>query len=745
MEDNEYLEDNSTPKETEPKEDASKKYSSYGSKLQLLLICSMLIFIGVILTIQYNDRSYTLRERANSTKNFRTDTVPAKRGHIYSHDKKLLATSISEYTIHMDFKTAGMSDSLFNADVKMLAKGLSEILKDKSAKTYEKQLKYYRTKKKRYVKITTQPVNHIVYSELMTLPLLKLAPNKGGKIITHNLKRHLPNGSLARRTIGRDDQRGRFGLESSFTDVLMGENGYTYMKKISGSFWVPDNNKEHKKEINGNDIVTTLDLELQGVAEDALKKGISENNANWGTAILMEVATGEIKAIANISRDDKGNMYEDMNHALIQSMEPGSTFKLATLISLLDEGGADLDELIDCGTGIMKVGNRKYVDTKKDLGVVSLKRVFEVSSNIGFAKSVLKYYGDNQKNFTNDIIDMGFLNKLDLQIKGERQPKLFTPKDKSWHTNSLGMLSTGYDAILTNPIRMLMLYNAIANNGKMITPLFVKQIEKNGKILENYKSEVINGNICSAKTLNGVRNAMEGVIYEGTGRYLFNKNYKIAGKSGTAQISTGGTYFGNKGIHYLASFAGYFPADKPEYSCIVVIKTFKPRGVDMKYGGSSLAGPVFKTIADRVYAYAVDWGGNVEKPTVDENGKPSYVSVDNKPKVIKNKKGKVIRNISLTAKRGDVDNLKGVFRAMDMSNDCVIKVNNQNIGELENLHSNINMIPDVIGMGLKDAIDILMPMGIIVKSKGKGTITKQSKEPGLKFVKGEIITLELEL
>lgn len=717
-----------------------------------------LLMLSLILWKQYGPESYELRKTSSGIKNFRTTIEPAKRGNVLSHDGKIIATSISKYNIYMDFNAGGMKDSTFNKNVSGLASGLSKFFRDKSAGEYERMLRQNRTKRNQYKLIIPRTVNYVELQELKKLPLLNMRSNIGGSIIKHIYERKNPYGSLAQRTLGRANKNSGnaagslLGIEGAFDSDLSGVDGIRYERKISGSFWAPVNNSELITPQSGKDVVTTIDIEIQDVAEDALKTALEKHQADWGTAILMEVATGEIRAIANISRTNSGRFVEDYNYAIASNMEPGSTFKLVSLISLLDDASADIDEIIDCTTtGVAKVGPRNYYDSEgKGYGEISLQRVFELSSNIGFAKAVTKYYGKNPQAFVDDIKSMGITDDINFQIEGERKPMLRNANEKYWDGTTLGMLSTGYSGIMITPIRTLMLYNAVANDGKLITPLLVKRIEKDGKVEKEFHAKTINSSIAKTSTLRNIRNSLEGVVYDGTGAlFLLNKNYKIAGKTGTAQVLVDGKYEGPSGVHYFGSFAGYFPADNPKYSCIVAIKTFRPYGSGKKYYGGTISGPVFKAIADRVYSHATDWGYEIEKPILDKKERERIKEAEMQKEAASILSTKKEQEIDKTAqsKKGDLTKIKKIADYLNIRKENVTFAGDNTLKSLldNDVEDNKELMPNVVGMGLRDAVEILENRGLRVISSGKGVVRSQSISSSSKIKKGSTVYLTLSL
>ncbi len=716
-------------------------------RAKYIYFAGIVIAFCIIATIgykQYSPKSYALRKISSGYINFKEVIEPAKRGNIYSYNGKLLATTQTLYHIYMDFNAQGMSDEIFSQNVRGLAKGLSKFFRNKSAARYESELRLYRKKKLSYKRITPRKVNHLELIELRKLPLWNLGVNKGGRIEEKIYERDNPYGSLARRTIGKalrsttNPEGALYGIESSFNDYLAGTDGYNFIRRISGSFWVEEKNSQSVEPIDGCDIVTTIDIELQDVAEDALKKTLQKHQADWGCAILMEVETGEIRVIANIERTSSGSMNETRNFAITENMEPGSTFKLATLLAVLDDAGADIDEKVDCSQKRMKVGSRYYTDSGHEgYGVISIKEVFEHSSNIGFARLVEKYYGKDPYDFFDYLKKLSFLDPINLQLHGEIPPTIKSKKAVLGDKTALGMTSTGYNGVMLTPLRTLMLYNAVANDGKMMKPLFVKKITKDEETIKTFNSEVLNSKIASSYAIKNSKEALEGVVYDGTGRtVLLNKYYKIAGKTGTAQIFADGGYHTSKGTHYLGSFAGYFPADKPKYSCIVAIKTFIPTGYFRKvYYGGSLAGPVFKAIADRVYTHAIDWGYEIERPVIKPK-KGKITDTDNSPE----------NEIApIKAKNGDLKKTKKSANYLDISKKQIIFADKETLNEKENKEYSQGVMPNLYGMGLNDALEITKELGLRVISHGKGKITSQSIKSGEKPKRGDTLYINLSL
>jgi cell division protein FtsI (penicillin-binding protein 3) len=478
--------------------------------------------------------------------------------------------------------------------------------------------------------------------------------------------------------------------------------------------------------MNGCDVVTTLDMDFQDVAEESLRRQLIEQNAGWGTVVLMEVATGEIKAIANLTRQG-AECYEDNNYALAERTEPGSTFKLASLMALLDDGGMSLDDEIDTEGGTAFIDGRTFRDDHKE-GVITVQRMFEVSSNIGFIKAVKSRFGDKPARYVDYIRDLGFDKPLGTRIKGEVSPRLWGPEDKGrnqWSGVSLANMAYGYGFEIS-PLHTLSLYNAVANGGRMVRPMLVKELREYGRTVETFDTETINPSICSARALRLVRRCLEGVVDAGTGNVLKNPYYSVAAKTGTAQLLHNGRYTDESGgRHYLATMVGYFPADNPKYSCIVAIKTYFGRGSWNTYYGASLAGPVFRAVADRVYSTHTDWQMPVEKG----DDRQSTVPV----------KGGHMSSVREVADIFDVK-LRGASRKEQWATTRT----DSTFVAVAAVKSSDGVVPRVTGMGLSDALYLLESAGLRVEAKGKGRVVSQSLTAGGRASKGSSVTIVLK-
>ena len=644
--------------------------------------------------------------------------IDAARGNIFAVDGSLLATSVPEYELHMDMLAGGIADDkVFYSKVDSLAMKMSAFFGDRSAGEYSHILRDARKDSLRY-QLIRRRVTYQDLKKIRKFPIFNLGRYKGGLIIVQQNKRILPFRTLAARTIGYNNAnvKNPVGLEGAYADYIKGESGKRLMQRIAGGVWMPVNQEEEIAPKEGADIISTIDVNFQDVVQNALQKQLIISNADHGAAILMEVATGEIRAVANYSKVAPGEYQEKFNYAIAGNQDPGSTFKIASYLALLEDKYVDTSTLV--GTGTYQIPGHTIKDSHGSIGVVTVKKAFEESSNAAVAYLVNKNYKNNPSKFTDHLYDWHLNEKLQLQIPGEAQPVVKSPKNTSWNKNmTLPQMAYGYEMQLT-PLKMLSFYNAIANNGKYVAPIFVREIRRLGNPVEQFKARVINEKICSDVTIKKMQEMMEGVITEGTGKnIIYNPLYRIAGKSGTAQVADA-----NKGYkakrQYQASFAGYFPADKPKYSLIVVINDPKNG-----YYGALVAGPVFREIADKVYSSDLEMQQNV--PT-------HYVGNTQLPKV---KTGNLKAVQQVYSKLG----VKPLYasnapRAVDTSNGI----------PSQEIKYKRGTVPSVTGMGLSDALYVLGNAGYKTTVRGSGVVARQSVTGGSMIPKGSRITLELE-
>ena len=645
-----------------------------------------MVIIGRVINIQYvqGDR-YRKLSVENTIKN---DTIFSNRGNIYAADGNLLATSMYKYTIRMDL--VAVKSNVFEKNIKALSNSLSGLL-GKPSSYYQKKLRTARKRKNRYLLITRN-LGYNDYTKIKKFPIFKLGPYKGGFITEQKTVRVRPIGKIAERTIGYRDA----GIEGAFSDYLEGENGWRLKQKIAKGQWKPINDVNEKEPIDGRDVITTLDVNIQDITHHALLRQMEYFTAEHGTAIVMETATGEIKAISNLGRTSKGKYYEKRNYGIWESHEPGSTFKLASLMAALDDKVIDTSTVVDTEKGIMWLHGSKVEDSHRGgYGKISAARVFEVSSNVGIVKLIKKHYDDEPWKFINKMKSFGLDKRLGLQIEGEGKPFIPFPGNKRnpWNKISLEWMAWGYGVSIT-PLQMLTFYNAVANDGEMVKPRFIKELRVQNKTEKVFEKVVLKKRIASQETINKVRRVMENVVKKGTADNIYSPNFSLAGKTGTAKKWVDGKrdkegryirgHYSNK--LYVASFAGFFPADKPKYSCIVVIhEPNKKKG----YYGAIVAAPVFKEIAQKIYSTTPFEVTDVNEGTsvagLDSNDKEYYKKLQKEHKVI----------------------------------------------------------PSVKGMSGMDAISLLENIGLVVKFSGSGKVKRQSKKKGLKFKKGDTILLNL--
>jgi cell division protein FtsI (penicillin-binding protein 3) len=656
---------------------------------------------------------------------YKTAEMPANRGDILTNDKRLLASSVPYYTIYMDTRSSGMSADTWSHGIDGLSAGLSRILGERSAAGWKSVITDARKRKDRYFLIKRK-VNYESLKQLRGLPIFKEGQYKGGMVAQAENSRIRPNFDLAARTIGYLNQGTEgnvVGVEGAFDKDLAGKNGVTVKQRLTGGDWITVDDANSVESRDGNDVVTTLDIDLQDVATTALLNQLRKHNAHHGCAVLMEVATGDVRAIANLELGDDGDYHENYNYAIGESTEPGSTFKLPALMAAIEDGVIDTGDVVDTGNGKVKFYNQIIRDTKEDgYGKLTVKQVFEKSSNVGTSKLIYEHYKNNPKEFVNRLYAMKLNEKLDLQLNGEAEPLIRYPGDKLWSGVSLPMMSHGYEVLLT-PMQILTFYNAVANDGRMMRPRFVTAVLRNGSVIKSFEPHVIINSIASRSTIRKAMKMMEGVVEHGTATNLRNANYKIAGKTGTAQIARDKLgYRQGVRISYQASFVGYFPAENPLYSCIVVVNA-PSNGV---YYGNLVAGSVFKEIADKVYATSFfrDY-----RPEDKEDIRLSAPDAGNGFRADINE---VLRNLDARYMRtSDAD-----WVATRESGDTI---------RLAGVKIQKGLVPDVRGMSLRDAIYLLENSGIRVKFSGKGRVLRQSPEHGARCYDGMIVSLEMNM
>lgn len=683
------------------------------------LLVFAIVVIAKMVSVQKikNDRWEEIQKNLSEN----TIIVNPDRGNICADDGSVLATSVPGYYIRIDMASEGVR-KVYNHESDSLAWYLSRFFGNASHAEMNRRLnEAYKSKNRGYM-LTPRKIDYTELQQIKKFPILKRGRYGGGLIIEQENRRVNPLGMLALRTLGGLNKGayggvhgaiGYTGLEGSFEHYLKGKDGISFKQNLSGR-WVTRVEIEPE---DGMDIITTINVKMQDITESALYKQLRNANADWATAILMEVQTGEIKAIANLGKRD-GDYFETDNFALGPRgcYEPGSTFKLVSLMVALEDGVVDTTDIFDTGNGQWFKNGRKISDTH-GYGPLSVKQIFEKSSNVGVAKIITEYYEKNPKKYVDRVYSFGINKPLGLDIVGEGQPYFKYPGDADWWGTTLAGMSYGYETKMT-PLQVLNFYNAVANNGKMVKPHLVREVRENGALVKKYKTEVINPMIASRETIKKAQSMLEGVCLYGTGKSVNSEYFNVAGKTGTARVATSSAGY-SEGM-YLASFAGYFPADDPKYSLIVTFNN--PRG---GYYGASVAGPVFKEIAEKVYAFQM----LTDQPENDD---------DNQKLVMPDiKKGQtedlqeVISALKLKHIKGDPDSQ---WANIEVDEDVV---------RLTDVEIHNGIVPNVQGMGARSAIYLMENAGLQVRITGVGKVKKQSLTPGHKYQKGQTVLLTL--
>jgi len=662
------------------------KNISYRIYLVAFVIFMMAIAIAIKLTnIQWVEGDYYRKLAKDRTvKNF---VIPANKGNVYSADGSLLATSIPNYEIRFD--AVAPKTEAFEKNIKPLADSLSVLLK-KPSSFYLNELRKARANKNRYF-LVARDLSYTEFVKIKGFPLFKLGAYKGGIIVEQETIREHPIGEIAERTIGYERKNpdgtpdGK-GIEWAYRKYLDGKDGKVLKQKIAKGQWKPISDVNEVDPQDGYDVLSTIDVYIQDIAHHALLKQLELYQADHGCTVVMETKTGKVKAISNLGRGANGSYYETTNYAYAESHEPGSTFKLVDLMILLEDKKIDTSAVFNTYGGIIKYSGKSVRDSHQGgYGKISLARGFEVSSNTVMVQAVYNNYKNNPAQFVNHINAIGLNKKLGLEFKGEGTPFIPQPSDKNWSNLSLPWMAFGYGVSVT-PLQTLTFYNAVANNGVMVKPQIVSEVKQWDKTIKKYNTVVMNPKICSTETIKKVKAVLENVVKKGTGKGLYSKDFSMAGKTGTAQVN----YAKNGGSekYYASSFVGYFPADNPKYSCIVVVH--KPSTVNNNYYGADVAGPVFKRIAQKIFTDA---------PSTNE-----------------------INNINRKILKQEKD---------------------YNSYFAKNQKEQKSTIPNVKGMAGMDAVALFGNLGLKVKIIGIGKVKKQSIQAGEPLDKNSTIILEL--
>lgn len=654
--------------------------------------------------------------------------MDAERGTIFSEDGRMLSSSIPFFDIYLDFGAAGVQQkngSYFKRHLDSLSIQLTEIFADESVATYRRELMGVFNRQERYY-LFKRNIDFRQYQSLRRLDFIARNKNKNGFIFVEKEKRMAPFGLLANRTIGLSrtylDAGGKLvsknvGLERTYDSLLRGVTGKRLVRRISGGAYVPVEGQEIEPE-NGKDIVTTLDINIQDVAEQALLKALEDNEATSGSCIVMEVKSGKIKAIANLGRQADGTYREDFNYAITRS-EPGSTFKLVTMLAALEDQFINLNSPVNLEHGKWPYGGKTVKDSEGHVeNDVTYQRAFELSSNVAMAKLAVNYYANKPQLFLKHVADLNLMTVSGIDLVGESSPLIPKPGQAGWSNLALPWMSFGYN-ISISPLQTLMVYNAIANDGRMMKPYLVNAIVKDGLPVKTFNPVELKNSICSPLTLKQLRLCLEGVVKSGTAKSLSTPYYRIAGKTGTALVANDKKGYNDK--IYQSSFAGYFPADAPKYSCIVVIKN-KPLAVS--YYGAAVAGPVFKAISDKLM-------------TVDKEMYASYAHVASRDSAVGLYTG-ATEDFRMIAKHTGIK-LKAPEEKSDLSRMETQKMK----AEAAAIPVKAGIMPDLKGFGLKDALGVLEKQQLQVVATGKGKVTGQSIPAGTRVFSGQTIYIDL--
>lgn len=651
------------------------------------------------------------------------DEIEAERGTIYSEDGQMLSTSIPQFDIYIDFRVAALHEKSglrFRENIDSLSGCLANLFKDQSAGEYKALMQQAYNDKDGYF-LLKKKISFREYETLRKFPLFKLGRYKSGMIANEKTIRLNPYQMLAFRTIGLARDSNKVGLEMTYDSLLRGRNGKQFVRKIAGGVSVPIDDTYEIEPETGKDIVSTIDVFIQDVAENALMKMMIKNEAAHGCAIVMETKTGKIKAIANLGKRENGSYFEDFNYAITPS-EPGSTFKLATLMALLEDKKVKLMDLVNLEGGTWHINNQVVYDAEQHgMYEATVKQAFEHSSNVGMAKLVWNHYGNEPNSFLKKLSKMRMDSLTGIDLTGERNSIIFRPGNKLWGPTTLPWMAFGYNLAVT-PLQTITLYNAVANNGKMMRPYLVSAVKDEGVLIRDFQPKVIDEKICSDQTLQQLRECLEGVCTEGTAVKLFkNTPYHVAGKTGTALVANGKKGYADK--IYQSSFAGFFPAENPQYTCIVVIKN-KPHA--LIHFGADVAGPVFKEIADRLYSTYIRQGNGV---TVQQKKTDSSAF-----SFAGRKKELALISSTLQMKYADSTNRTDEWTNVSGINATVIL--SQKIVDTKSM-------PELKGMALKDVVYLCENMGLKVNVRGRGKVAGQSIVAGQPVAKGQLISIEL--
>lgn len=685
-------------------------------------------FIALMATVFVNTVSLQMSGKQNvfSSNSEGDEKIPVRlakrtprRGEILDANRTPLVTSVSFYDIHMD--PTVVKQKIFDAEISDLSRQLSKLFPDVTAREYENYIRRARNNGNRYLLIKKQATNE-ERKILRTFAIFKLGRLKGGLVDTEEtIKRKRPNGELLKRTLGyyQQNEKGelRVGIEGAYNEFLAGEEGAEIEQKITTGW--KKTGQIVKDAVEGADVVTTIDKEIQEVAHSELLRQLQNQGARSGCAIVMDVKTGHVKAIANLTRAANDEYYELYNHAIGTKEVPGSTFKLASLMSALEDKKIKITDTVGA-YGTYQFYKSTLRDSKEEgYGKITIQQAFELSSNV-ISKVIYNAYRNEPETFIKRLRSFGLGDPLGIELEGEPNPTLYSPGSKMWSGISLAWMSIGYEVQQT-PLQTLAFYNAVANNGKMVRPQFVKEIRRNGEVIKRYKTSVLIDKICSDRTLDILKSCLEGVVLRGTGSGLKSAYFSIAGKTGTARILNSDLRYGNKGEEkYQASFVGYFPAEEPMYSCIVVIAA-----PSKDIYGASVSGTVFSAIANKVYASTLKYHEAINEK--EEKIKEMPISIDGSRQDIKT----VLDALRIPYSKqfqGEWVNTRAEENKITFQGRKIIK----------------NTVPNVLGLSARDAVYLVENAGLVAHIKGNGIVKQQSMPAGVPVFKGGLIELTLE-
>ncbi len=692
---------------------------------------ALLVLVAIVVVVRIVFLQVVTTEEEKENVSIITKAIRPKRGDIYSSDGKLLSTSVCYYNTYLDLACQGvrmMTDSAFDADIDSLSICLSNLFGNKSAETYKTEIRNAKNKGSRCYCIKRK-ATYLEYEKMRNFPYLRRGKYKSGFYCEEIYEREKPFGKLARRTIGECGEKGSFGLERSYDSVLTGVVGYAAFQKVAPDVWIPmENTPEFIRPIDGKDLITTIDISLQDIAETELEKQMDTCKAQFGTVVVMEVKTGKVRAMANLMRDSSNNFYENFNYAVANlssggASDPGSTFKIASVIVAMEDGYITPETMVNVKNGVDTYYGKTIRDSHTpDSSYITVQRVIETSSNVGTARFIYDNYKHQQQKFVDGLKRLHLNEPLGIELVGEAVPVIHEPAEgsKYWSGISLPWMAYGYGVAIT-PLQILAFYNAIANDGKLLRPMFVEGLSSCGEMVEEFEPYVIDKRICSQKTIKAVKTMLEGVVQNGTARNLRNENYPIAGKTGTAQMNYGR---GGQKVTYHASFVGYFPADNPEYSCIVSI--YNPSHGSIY--GNVVAGNVFRKIADKIY------------------------STDTKA-VAKEVNDDLLSDLP-NCKSGSREKIQTVCEALGLPSNIEnfptvnwIRYNEISDGKVKFTPYSPaagNQLPDVRNMTVSDAIRVLEKCGLKVVVSGRGKVVEQVPSAMTPYASGDSVFLTLK-